>query len=139
MIGFSLIGIVPVLTLAAFLTVGAASTLSQEQVAQLKGHAATVANSVTSLMEQKVLGMDALAGHVSARGRLNETALRDWLLRHHQVNQEFVSMWVARPNGKVEPCCGPQARVALMESFQPAVEQGAPYVSPIRKGAAPPE
>lgn len=148
MIGFSLIGIVPVLTLAAFLAVDAASALLQEQVAQLEGQAATVANSVTPLIEQKVSGIDALAGHVSAQGMLSETALRDWLLRHHQVNQEFVSMWVARPDGqvivataatdgKVEPWRGPQGGVALMESFQHAVEQGTLYVSPIRKGLAP--
>ena len=70
------------------------------------------------------------------------------LLRHHQVNQEFVSMWVARPDGQVlvataardgnvKPWPGPRAGVAWMESFQPAVDEGALYVSPVFKGAAP--
>ena len=148
MIGFSLIGILPVMTMAAFLAVNAASTLGQEQVTQLKGQAATVANSVPALIEQKASGIDALAEHVSARAGLTETALRDLLLRHHQVNQELVSMWVARPDGQVlvataasngnaKPWPGPQAGVAWMESFQPAVDEGALYVSPVFKGAAP--
>ncbi len=148
MLGFSLIGIVPVLTLAALLAVDAASALVQEQVLQLDGQATTIANRVTPWIEQKASGIDALAGHVSARARLTETELRDMLLRHHQLNQELVSMWVARPDGQVivataasdgnvKPWPGPQAGVALMESFQPAVEQAALYVSPVFKGAAP--
>ena len=148
MIGFSLIGILPVVTMAAFLAVDAASALGQEQVAQLEGQAATVANSVPALIEQKASGIDALAEHVTARAGLTETALRDMLLRHHQVNQELVSMWVARPDGQVlvataastgnaKPWPGPRAGVAWMESFQPAVDEGALYVSPVFKGAAP--
>ena len=148
MIGFSLIGILPVVTMAAFLAINAASALGQEQVAQLKGQAATVANSVPPLIKQKASGIDALAEHVSARARLTETDLRDMLLRHHRVNQEFVSMWVARPDGhvlvataasdgNVKPWPGPRAGVAWMESFQPAVDEGALYVSPVFKGAAP--
>ena len=148
MLGFSLIGIVPVVTMAAFLAVNAASALGQEQVAQLEGQAATVANSVPPLIEQKASGIDALARHISARAGLTETALRDMLLRHHQVNQEFVSMWVARPDGQVlvataasngnaKPWPGPRAGVAWMESFQPAVDEGALYVSPVFKGTAP--
>ena len=66
MIGFSLIGIVPVVTMAAFLAVNAASALGQEQVTQLKGQAATVANSVPPLIEQEAAGIDALARHISA-------------------------------------------------------------------------
>ena len=63
MIGFSLIGIVPVVTMAAFLAVNAASALGQEQVTQLKGQ---VANSVPPLIEQEAAGIDALARHISA-------------------------------------------------------------------------
>ncbi len=148
MLGFSLIGIVPVLALTAVLAVNAASALVQEQILQLEGQATTIANSVTPLIEQKASGIDALAGHVSARAKLTETELRDMLLRHHQLNQEFVSMWVARPDGQVlvataasdgnvKAWPGPRAGVAFMESFQPAVEQGALYVSPVFKGAAP--
>ncbi len=148
MLGFSLIGIVPALTLAALLAVDAGSALVQEQVLQLEGQALTLANSVTPLIQQKASGIAALAGHVSARAKLTETELRDMLLRHHQLNQEFVSMWVARPDGQVivattasdgnvKPWRGPRAGVALMESFQPAVEQGALYLSPVFKGTAP--
>ena len=99
MLGFSLIGIVPVLALAAVLAVNAASALVQEQILQLEGQATTIADSVTSLIEQMASGIDALAGHVSARAKLTETELRDMLLRHHRFNPEFVSMWVARPDG----------------------------------------
>ena len=148
MLGFSLIGIVPVLALAALLAVNAASALAQEQILQLEGQATTIADSVTSLIEQMASGIDALAGHVSARAKLTETELRDMLLRHHRFNPEFVSMWVARPDGQVivataasdgnvKPWRGPRAGVALMESFQPAVDQGALYVSPVFKGTAP--
>jgi diguanylate cyclase (GGDEF)-like protein len=148
MLGFSLIGIVPVLALAAVLAVNAASALVQEQILQLEGQATMIADSVTPLIEQMASGIDALAGHVSARAKLTETELRDMLLRHHHVNQEFVSMWVARPDGQVivataasdgnvKPWRGPRAGVALMESFQPAVDEGALYVSPVFKGTAP--
>ena len=148
LIGFCLIGAVPVLTLPPLLALENARARQSEMAEALNTAANNLAHSITRLVKMEVAGADALAAHINAQKDFDPEVLEAWLLRHHNANPEFVSSWVARPDGKVvaatafsegdiRPWAGPLAGVALMDFFPPAVARGGLYVSPVMKGVAP--
>lgn len=147
LVGFSIVAVIPLLTLPPLLGMNSASSMQREQAAALEGLAQTIADSLPGMVTKRVELVKGLATHISAAGDFSDTALVDWLLRHHRANREFVSMWIAKPdghvpvataarNGSAERWGGPMAGVGVMDYFQSAVEQGGNYVSTVRKGVS---
>lgn len=147
LVGFRLVAVAPVLTLLPLLAIISTATVQDTQLPQIEQLSSSIAASVPGLIQGRVSGVDALAGHISAAGNVDERALRDALLRHHSSSPEFASLWIARPtgdivvatvlrDGQVETWSGPVAGVAMMDSFKRAVIAGKVYVAPVEKGAA---
>jgi len=148
LIGFFLIGAVPVLTLPPILMLEGASTRQLELANELRADASNLSHGVGRLVAREVAAVDALAAHINSVEQFDYATLGDWLLRHHKAHPEFVSTWVARPDGEVvaataflegdtKPWIGPLAGVSLMTFFQSAVADGGLYVTPVMKGVPP--
>ena len=146
--GFTVVSIIPALMLPPLLALIAVNTLQNDRIAQLSGSATTIGGVLNPLINKQASGVSTLAANISAAGPMDNSAPGDWLLRYHKENPEFVSIWVAKPdgqvvaatgsaNGEVTPWEGPRAGVALMDTFAPSVEKNGLYVSTIRKGVAP--
>jgi len=146
LVGFRFIAVVPVLTLLPLLAVISTVTVRDAQLPQVERLADSIAGSVPRLVEGRVNGINALAGHIMAAGHIDHTSLREALLRHHMSSQDFASLWIARPtgevvvatairNGRAVRWSGPAAGVAMMDSFKRAVIAGDQYVSQVEKGA----
>jgi diguanylate cyclase (GGDEF)-like protein len=148
LIGLFLIGAIPVMTLPPVLTLENARSRQLEMAHELSADANNVAHGIARMVNKQVAGLEALAGHVNSLEPFDTKNLGGWLLRHHIANPEFVSSWIARPDGKVvaatalldgdhQPWEGPLAGVSLMDFFLASVEDGGVYVSPVVKGVAP--
>jgi diguanylate cyclase (GGDEF)-like protein len=148
LMGFSFVSIIPAIMLPPLLAVIAVHTLQTDRITQLSGSAMTIGGALNPLINKQASGVQTLAANLSAAGQMNNSTPGDWLLRHHKENPEFVSFWVARPdgevvaatgsaNGVVAPWEGPKAGVALMETFAPSVEKNSLYVSTVIRGVAP--
>lgn len=146
--GFMVISIVPALVLPPLLAVAAVSAMQTDRIAQLAASATAIGGVLNPLIDKQASGVTTLAANISASGQLEDSALSKWLLRYHKQNPEFVSVWVAKPdgrvvaatgsaNGQVIPWEGPQSGVALMETFAPSVEKKGLYLSTVQKGVAP--
>jgi diguanylate cyclase (GGDEF)-like protein len=148
LIGLFLIGAIPVMTLPPILTLENARTRQLEMVDELAADANNVAHGVGRMVNKQVAGIEMLAGHINSLERFDNSNLGGWLLRHHTANPEFVSSWIAQPDGKVvaatafldgdhQPWEGPLNGVSLMDFFLASVENGGLYISPVMKGVAP--
>lgn len=148
MIGLFLIGAIPVMTLPPILMLENARARQLELGEQLRLDASDLAHGLMRSVQKQIAGVDALAAHINSLEEIDGTSLGDWLLRHHAANPEFVSMWVARPDGEVvtataflegdhQPWSGPLAGVSLLKFFPAAIEHEGLYVSPVIKGVAP--
>jgi diguanylate cyclase (GGDEF)-like protein len=148
LVGLFLIGAIPVMTLPPILTLENARTRQLEMADELRADANNVAHGVGRMISKQVSGIDTLAAHINSLEQFDSSRLGGWLLRHHTANPEFVSSWIARPDGKVvaatafvdgdhQPWEGPLAGVSLMDFFLASVENGGLYVSPVMKGVAP--
>ena len=148
LVGLFLIGAIPVMTLPPILTLENARTRQLEMVDELRADANNLAHGVGRMITKQVAGIDALAAHINSLDQFDSSTLGGWLLRHHTANPEFVSSWIARPDGKVaaatafldgdhQPWEGPLAGVSLLDFFMASVENGGLYVSPVMKGVAP--
>ena len=148
LVGLFLIGAIPVMTLPPILTLENARTRQLEMVDELRADANNLAHGVGRMISKQVSGIDTLAAHINSLDQFDSSKLSGWLLRHHTANPEFVSSWIARPDGKVvaatafldgdlQPWEGPLAGVSLMDFFLASVENGGLYVSPVMKGVAP--
>ncbi len=146
--GFGFVALLPMVTLPPLVGLNSASRLQSEQVAGLESLAQSVGSGIPSTLANRVDIINGLAKHISAGGNFNESALVGWLTRHHEDNPEFVSMWIARPdghvpvatvvrNGSAERWSGPMAGVSAMDFFQESVKQDGHYVSTVRKGTSP--
>ena len=146
-VGFRLLAIVPVLTVLPLLAVISSISVRDSQMPQVERLASSIAESVPQLIESRVSGLEALAGHISAAGSSSPSELSESLLRHHRSSREFASLWVAErdgdvvaasavKSGRVSPWAGPAAGVSMMSSFKRAVMDGGVYISPVKKGAA---
>ena len=145
--GFRVLAILPLLTALPMLAVISSMKVRDSQVPQIERLAVSLAESVPQLVEGRVSGIEALAGHISAAGSPSPAVLSATLLRHHRSSREFASLWIAERNGdvvaasainngRVSPWEGPAAGVAMMNSFKRAVMNGGLYISPVTKGAA---
>ena len=147
LIGFAIVAVVPILTLPPVIGSNSASQLQTERIAAMEGLVQTVADSLPGMVGERIDDVNGLAKNIGAIGNFDETALTEWLLRYHETNTEFVSLWIAMPDGRVpvataarngsaERWGGPIAGVTVMDYFQDAVAQGGEYVSTVRKGVA---
>ncbi|NND35546.1 MAG: diguanylate cyclase [Gammaproteobacteria bacterium] len=147
LIGFVIVAVVPILTLPPVIGLNAASSLQTERIAAMEGLVQTVADSLPGMVAERIDDISGLAKNISAIGEFDDPVLTEWLLRYHETNTEFVSIWVAMPDGRVpvataarngsaERWGGPIAGVSVMDYFQDAVAQGGEYVSTVRKGVA---
>lgn len=147
-VGFFMVGIIPALMLPPLLAVTAVNTMQTDRLAQISGSASVISGVLNPLIDKLGSGVTTLAANISATGQLDDAALGGWLLRYHEQNPEFVSTWIANPdgrvisatgsdNGEIGPWEGPKAGVALMDTFAPAVARQGLYVSSVRKGVAP--
>ncbi|MFW2405908.1 MAG: cache domain-containing protein, partial [Gammaproteobacteria bacterium] len=147
LIGFAIVAVVPILTLPPVIGLYSASHLQSERIAAMEGLVQTVADSLPGMVAERVDDVNGLAKNIGAIGDFDEPALTEWLLRYHKTNTEFVSLWIALPNGRVpvataarngsaERWGGPIAGVSVMDYFQEAVAQGGEYISAVRKGVA---
>ena len=145
---FFMVAIIPALLLPPLLAVMALNTIQTDRIAQIAGSATSIGGALNPLINKLASGVATLADNISATGQLDEAALGGWLLRYHKQNPEFVSTWVATPdgqvatatgsaNGEIGPWEGPQAGVALMDTFSPSVAKRGLYVSTVKKGVAP--
>jgi diguanylate cyclase (GGDEF)-like protein len=148
MMGFAVFSILPALILPPLLALIAVNTLQNDRIDQLASSATTIGGALNPLINKQASGVTTLAANLSAAGQIENSALVDWLLRFHKENLEFVSVWVARPdgqvvaatgsaNGEVRPWEGPRAGVAIMDSFAPSMEKKGLYISTVQKGVAP--
>lgn len=146
--GFAVVSIIPAIILPPLLALFAVNTLQNDRIAQLSSSAMTIGGALNPLINKQVSGVQTLAANLSATGQMKNSTPGDWLLRYHKENPEFVSVWVAKPdgqivaatgsaNGEVTPWEGPRAGVALMDTFAPSVEKKGLYVSTVKKGVAP--
>ncbi|TDJ47261.1 MAG: diguanylate cyclase [Gammaproteobacteria bacterium] len=151
LVGFCVAGMIPLLTLPPLLVLNAASALQKQQAMQVEGMVRSMAGDLLAPIDRQVGDIATLAGHIDNVGDTSKAALVRWLLRHHERHPEYVSMWIARPDGEVvaatafagEPgqsgvksWSGPIAGVALMDYFRAAVAQEGVYLSSVRKGVA---
>jgi len=148
LIGFFLIGAVPVLTLPPLLMLQGAGARQHELTDELRADASNLSHGVDRLVAKQVAAVDALAAHINSLEQLDDSTLGEWLLRHHKAHPEFVSTWVAGSDGEViaatafldgdtRPWVGPLAGVSLLKFFPSAVADGGLYVSPVMKGVPP--
>jgi len=146
--GFMVVSIIPALVLPPLLAVTAVSTMQNDRIAQLAASATAIGSVLNPLIDKQASGVTMLAANITATGQLEDSALSEWLLRYHKQHPEFVSVWVAKPdgrvvtatgsaNGEVTPWEGPQSGVALMDTFTPSVEKKGLYMSTVQKGVAP--
>lgn len=145
---FFMVGIIPALLLPPLLAVTAVNTIQTDRIAQIAGSATAIGGVLNPLVNKLASGVATLADNISTTGQLDEAALDGWLLRYHKQNPEFVSTWVATPdgqvvtatgsaNGEIGPWEGPQAGVAIMDTFSPSMDKRGLYVSTVKKGVAP--
>ena len=148
LVGLFLIGAIPVMTLPPILTLENARVRQLELVDELRADASDLAHSITRMVAKQIAGIDALAAHINSLDEIDPSGLGDWLLRHHNAHPEFVSTWIARPDGRIvaataflegdqRPWAGPRAGVSLMDYFEAALASGGLYVSPVMKGVPP--
>jgi len=146
--GFTVVSVIPAIMLPPLLAVLAVNTLQNDRITQLSSSAMTIGGTLNPLINKQASGVQTLAANLSAAAQMNNSAPGEWLLRYHKENPEFVSIWVAKPdgdvvaatgsaNGVVAPWQGPKAGVALMDTFAPSVEKNSLYVSTVKKGVAP--
>ncbi len=146
-IGFRLVAILPVVTLLPLLAVISTATVQNTQLPQVERLAESIAASIPPLIEDRVIGLESLSGHIAAAGRSDEATLSAALLRQHTASPEFASLWIARPTGDVVVASairdgkavsweGPVAGVSMMDSFKRSVIAEGSYLSAVEKGAA---
>jgi len=144
--GFRFVAVMPLLTLLPLLAVITSVTVQDRETPRVEALAESLATDVPRLIDGRVAGIEALAGHITAAGRVDGITLSDALLRHHASNPEFASLWIARPDGTVvvatafkgsraERWAGPVSGVAMMDAFAPAVAADGLYVSRVQPGA----
>lgn len=144
--GFRFVAVMPLLTLLPLLAVITSVTVQDRITPRVEALAGALAADVPRLIDSRVAGIEALAGHIAAARRTDQVSLSDALLRHHVPNPEYASLWVARPDGAVvvatafkgsraERWAGPASGVAMMDAFAPAVAADGLYVSRVRPGA----
>lgn len=144
--GFRLVAVMPLLTLLPLLAVITSVTVQDRITPRVEAQAELLAADVPRLINSRIAGIEALAGHIAAAERADELALSDALLRHHQSSPDFASLWIARPDGGVvvatafkgsraERWAGPASGVAMMDAFAPAVTADGLFVSRVQPGA----
>ena len=68
LIGFGIVGVIPILTLVPLLGMNSASHMQNEQVAALEGLVQTVADSLPGMVAKRADGVSGLARHIGAIG-----------------------------------------------------------------------
>ena len=151
LVGFCVAGMIPLLTLPPLLVINAASALQKQQAAQVRSAVKSLATNLVAPIDQRVGDIATLAKHIDNANNTRKAELIAWLLRHHERHPEYVSMWIARPDGEViaatafsgkpgqfgaKSWSGPIAGVAQMDYFKEAVAQEGVYLSSVRKGVS---
>lgn len=148
LVGFCVVGMIPVLTLTPLLAVSGASALQKQLFSQVENSVRSMAAQLAAPIDRQVDDIATLAEHINASEATLGPDLTEWLLRYHNRRPEYVSIWIASPNGDIAAATarlegaeqpgaiawsGPIAGVAQTDYFQEAIAQNGPYASSVRK------
>lgn len=151
LVGFCVVGMIPVLTLPPLLAVSGASALQKQLFSQVENSVRSMAAQLAAPIDRQVDDIATLAEHINASEATLGPDLTEWLLRYHNRRPEYVSIWIASPNGDIAAATarlegaeqpgaiawsGPIAGVAQTDYFQEAIAQDGAYASSVRKGVS---
>ena len=115
-VAFAFIATVPLLALGTLLAERSAQQRHDRMATRLERNTAAVARDVDHLLNKYVAGVSTAAATVSAADRVDAATLEQFLLIHHEIYADFLTMLIADRVGTV------QAATSNMTGFLTAVE-----------------
>ncbi len=133
--GLGLLAIIPAIALSAILISRAAEQREERATDMLQQSASRVAAGLDQFFEKHETGIASLAASIERAGRYDTQSITEWLLSHHSLYGDYLTMLAATKNGDIITATAlVQGRPARIAQLDHNIADRRYFIEPIRRG-----